>query len=64
VTAEDDRAESERVVRARRVDSPAAFSGAESEDEESAQTLVNLRAVDVEIIEEDDDLPADDGEDL
>lgn len=33
------------------------------EDEEKAQTLVKLRAVDVEIIE-DDDLPVDDGGDI
>jgi hypothetical protein len=62
VTAEDDRASTESVVRARRVASPVA-STAVSEEDEAAQTLVNLRAVDVEIIE-DGDLPVDDGNDL
>ncbi len=37
--------------------------GARPEEDEAAQTLVNLRAVDVEIIE-DEDLPTDDGRDL
>ncbi|MCR9163260.1 MAG: PilZ domain-containing protein [Nannocystaceae bacterium] len=59
VTAEDDLERSAADVRARRV-----VSGSDDgEDEEAAQTLVNLRAVDVEIIE-DTDLPADDGSDL
>lgn len=35
-------------------------AGQRGEDDEAAQTLVNLKAVDVEIIE-DDDLPTDDG---
>jgi hypothetical protein len=59
VTAEDDIQRSEEDVRARRAESGAG----EGEDDEAAQTLVNLRAVDVEIIE-DNDLPADDGSDL
>lgn len=59
VTAEDDLQRSEEDVRVRR----AASGGEEGEDDEAAQTLVNLRAVDVEIIE-DNDLPADDGGDL
>lgn len=59
VTAEDDLQRSEEDVRARRAESGAE----EGEDDEAAQTLVNLRAVDVEIIE-DNDLPADDGSDL
>ncbi len=37
--------------------------GRSGEDDEAAQTLVNLRAVDVEIID-DGDLPVDDGRDL
>ena len=53
----------ESVVRAKRVDAPVTFTQGSGEDEEAAQTLVNLRAVDVEIIE-DADLPADDGGDL
>ncbi len=53
----------ESVVRAKRVDAPVTFTPGSGEDEEAAQTLVNLRAVDVEIIE-DADLPADDGGDL
>ncbi|MBV1860667.1 MAG: PilZ domain-containing protein [Nannocystaceae bacterium] len=53
----------ESVVRAKRVDAPVTFTPGSGEDEEAAQTLVNLRAVDVEIIE-DADLPADDGRDL
>ncbi|MGH1346082.1 MAG: PilZ domain-containing protein [Nannocystales bacterium] len=53
----------ERIVRAKRVDAPVTFTPGSGEDEEAAQTLVNLRAVDVEIIE-DPDLPSDDGGDL
>lgn len=53
----------ESVVRAKRIDAPVTFTPGSGEDEEAAQTLVNLRAVDVEIIE-DPDLPADDGGDL
>ena len=56
-------ARSENVVRAKRVDAPVTFTPGSGEDEEAAQTLVNLRAVDVEIIE-DADLPSDDGGDL
>ncbi len=63
VTAEDDRAKSEEAVRARRVEGGKASTGEPDSEDEAAQTLVNLRAVDVEIIE-DGDLPADDGEDL
>lgn len=63
VTAEDDRATTESVVRARRVASPVTSTAVPAEDDEAAQTLVNLRAVDVEIIEE-GDLPTDDGGDL
>ncbi len=53
----------ENVVRAKRVSQPVTFTPGSGEDEEAAQTLVNLRAVDVEIIE-DSDLPSDDGGDL
>ncbi len=67
VTAEDDIQRSEADVRARRaesrIDARRDNGGEEGEDDEAAQTLVNLRAVDVEIIE-DNDLPADDGSDL
>lgn len=62
VTAEDDRARSNQAVRARRVEGGSAITD-EGNDDEAAQTLVNLRAVDVEIIE-DNDLPTDDGSDL
>lgn len=63
VTAEDDRARSDAAVRARRVEGNTAPGSGDGEDDEAAQTLVNLRAVDVEIIE-DSDLPTDDGSDL
>ncbi len=62
-TASEHHEAPESVVRARRVDAPVTFTPGSGEDEEAAQTLVNLRAVDVEIIE-DSDLPADDGGDL
>ncbi len=63
VTAEDDLTDTDSIVRARRVTAPGAASEFPSEDDEAAQTLVNLRAVDVEIID-DSDLPTDDGGDL
>lgn len=63
VTAEDDIQRSDEDVRARRAESGRDGGSGEGEDDEAAQTLVNLRAVDVEIIE-DNDLPADDGSDL
>ena len=50
-------------MRARRVEGGKASSGDSDNEDEAAQTLVNLRAVDVEIIE-DGDLPADDGGEL
>ncbi len=63
VTAEDDLTSTDGKVRARRVASPVVTSKARPEEDEAAQTLVNLRAVDVEIID-DSELPTDDGADL